>query len=106
MRYLVDGVAINGVSGGPAFRGEDDGTVSLIGVLSAYIPNRATGETLPGLAVVASVAEFHQMVASFKSFDEALSKQTPPAEVPAAPTAEPAPPAAPDGPVEPTGRRG
>src|SRR5262245_57195139 len=41
--YLVDGVAINGVSGGPAFQsspGEKGATV--IGVVSAYIPNRAT----------------------------------------------------------------
>jgi Trypsin-like peptidase domain len=33
-RYLVDGVAINGVSGGPAFKPEN-GSVSMMGVLSA-----------------------------------------------------------------------
>ena len=70
-RYLVDGVAINGVSGGPAFVGETDGTMSLTGVLSAYIPNRVTAETLPGLAVVTDVVEFHKIVGDFKSLDEA-----------------------------------
>ena len=43
--YLVDGVAINGVSGGPAFHLlEGDEPVVVIGVVSAYVPNRATGE--------------------------------------------------------------
>ena len=88
----MDGVAINGVSGGPAFCGEADGTVTLTGVLSAYIPNRATGEALPGLAVVTDVVEFHGMVGSFKSFEEAQSQQTPPTEVPAVPPVEPQPP--------------
>lgn len=47
--YLVDGVAINGVSGGPVF----DRTGLLVGLVSAYIPNqRGGGTTLPGLAVV------------------------------------------------------
>ena len=37
--YLVDGVAINGVSGGPTFAlmGQD---MDIIGVVSAYILNR------------------------------------------------------------------
>ena len=44
--YLVDGVAINGVSGGPAF----DNRVHIIGLVSAYIPNRVDRQTtLPGL---------------------------------------------------------
>ncbi len=47
-QYLIDGVAINGVSGGPAFNAESDGTISLMGVVRAYIANRATGEALPG----------------------------------------------------------
>lgn len=76
-RYLVDGVAINGVSGGPAFKPVGDDGIEVIGVLSAYIPNRATGEVLPGLAVVSDVSEFHTMVASFQSFEDALSQQTP-----------------------------
>lgn len=47
--YLVDGVAINGVSGGPAF----DRTGLLVGFISAYVPNQVDhGTTLPGLMIV------------------------------------------------------
>lgn len=49
--YLIDGVAIHGVSGGPAFV-YDGGSVTIIGLLSQYLPNRETGESLPGLGVV------------------------------------------------------
>ena len=39
--YLVDGVAINGVSGGPAFYfpKDDSSEVKICGVISAYTPN-------------------------------------------------------------------
>ena len=47
--YLIDGVAISGVSGGPAF----DQTGLLVGLISAYVPNQVdTGTTLPGLMIV------------------------------------------------------
>jgi len=47
--YLVDGVAINGVSGGPAF----DRSGLVVGLISAYVPNQvAPGRTLPGLMIV------------------------------------------------------
>lgn len=47
--YLVDGVAINGVSGGPAF----DPSGLVVGLVSAYVPNQvAPGRTLPGLMIV------------------------------------------------------
>ena len=42
--YLVDGVAINGVSGGPAFVTFEKGSLVVIGIVSAYLPNRAAGE--------------------------------------------------------------
>jgi hypothetical protein len=76
--YLVDGVAINGVSGGPAFIPER----MLIGVVSAYIPNRATGELLPGLAVVRGVQQFHDITDGFRSLDEAKAEETPPTAPP------------------------
>jgi hypothetical protein len=49
--YLVDGVAINGVSGGPAFMtfGQSVEAISLIGLVTAYVPNRSAVEVLPGL---------------------------------------------------------
>lgn len=74
--YLVDGVAINGVSGGPTFR--VTGGVELLGIVSAYMPNRATGEPLPGLAVVQDVTQFHDIAQRFRNLDEAKSKETPP----------------------------
>jgi hypothetical protein len=47
--YLIDGVAINGVSGGPAF----DRTGLLAGFVSAYVPNQVSGgNTLPGLMIL------------------------------------------------------
>ncbi|MHC4394969.1 MAG: serine protease family protein [Planctomycetota bacterium] len=57
--YLVDGVAINGVSGGPAFYllvSEDNPLVC--GIVSAYIPNIATGKLLPGVCVIRSAQAF------------------------------------------------
>ena len=77
--YLVDGVAINGVSGGPAFIITG---AMLVGVVSAYIPNRATGEPLPGLAVVRNVNQFHDLAQTFKNLDEAKAEEKPPTEPP------------------------
>lgn len=45
--YLVDGVAINGVSGGPVF----DNRCHLAGLVSAYLPNQVDEKTiLPGVS--------------------------------------------------------
>ena len=79
--YLVDGVAINGVSGGPAFRPAVD-TAELIGLVAAYIPNRVTGDILPGLSVVLSVAEYHDLAERFRSADEAKQQETPAGDSP------------------------
>lgn len=76
--YLVDGVAINGVSGGPAFTLHENQPLLIMGVLSAYVPNRATGEVLPGLAVVRDVGQFHDLAPTFASLDQAQEQQTPP----------------------------
>ncbi|MEQ1832272.1 MAG: serine protease [Candidatus Eisenbacteria bacterium] len=74
-RYLVDGVAIQGVSGGPAFN-MSNGALTLIGVVSAYIPNRLTGESLPGLSVVVDVSSLKSQIASIRSFGAAKSQET------------------------------
>jgi hypothetical protein len=76
-RYLVDGVAINGVSGGPTFRMLATG-LELVGIVSAYIANRATGETLPGLAVIQDVAQFYDITQRFRTLDEAKSEESSP----------------------------
>jgi hypothetical protein len=79
--YLVDGVSINGVSGGPTFfvRPKD---LVVIGVVSAYIPNRATGDVLPGLAVIRDVIQFQELANTFKSLDQAKEEETMPTEPP------------------------
>jgi len=47
--YFVDGVAINGVSGGPAF----DPSGLVVGFVSSYLPNRVRQDTtLPGLMII------------------------------------------------------
>jgi hypothetical protein len=87
--YLVDGVAINGVSGGPAFH-LTGGSLLIMGVVSAYMPNRATGETLPGLGVVRDVSQFHELAPTFASLEAAKEEETPSAVMgtPSAPTAD------------------
>jgi len=79
--YLVDGVAINGVSGGPAFQLQPSGP-RIIGVISAYIPNRATGDVLPGVSVVRDVTQFQNLAREFKDFDDAKSQESVPDQPP------------------------
>ncbi len=86
--YLVDGVAINGVSGGPAFH-LGGNSVRLMGTVSAYIPNRATGESLPGVAVVRDATHFHDTAGRFRSLDEAKEAESPPSEPGAADPVDP-----------------
>jgi len=73
--YLVDGVAINGVSGGPAFVLTSKEHIEIVGIVSAYMPNRATGETLPGLSMIQDVSKFHDISERFKNLDEAKSSE-------------------------------
>lgn len=75
--YFVDGVAINGVSGGPAFY-IDKTEVKLIGLVSAYVPNRVTGIVLPGLCVVRDVMSLYKTIKTLKNFEEAKSKEKTP----------------------------
>ena len=62
--YHIDGTTINGVSGGPVFYPDDESKrgFSVIGSISAYIANRATGETLPGLSVAQDIGTLQEMV--------------------------------------------
>lgn len=72
--YLVDGVAINGVSGGPAFALLGN-KITLIGVVSAYIANRATGETLPGLSLVRNIAPLRAYAQAFSQPAEGAQRE-------------------------------
>jgi hypothetical protein len=69
--YLIDGVAINGVSGGPVLHLTETDGVQIVGTVSAYSANRATGEVLPGLAIAQDVSHFHGVASHIHSIDEA-----------------------------------
>lgn len=74
--YLVDGVAINGVSGGPAFyRRPDTDSVELMGIVSAYLANTVVGGTLPGVSVVRHVDALHRVVKNLKTLSQARKEQ-------------------------------
>lgn len=73
--YLIDGVAINGVSGGPVLHLTGTDGVQIVGTVSAYSANRATGEALPGLAIAQDVSHFHGVANHIQSIDEANRKK-------------------------------
>ena len=80
-RYFVDGVAIHGVSGGPAFCAVEDGEqgtekLVVIGTISEYRPNNAAGDSLPGVAVADDVSGLH----SFDKLTKALGKPPQPGQ--------------------------
>ena len=69
--YLIDGVAINGVSGGPVFHSTEADGVRVVGILTAYRPNISSGDALPGLSFAQDVSHFHDVIADVRSLDEA-----------------------------------
>lgn len=73
--YLIEGVAINGVSGGPVLHLTGTEGVQIVGTVSAYSANRATGEVLPGLAIAQDVSHFHDVANHVHSIDEANKKK-------------------------------
>ena len=74
--YLIDGVAINGVSGGPVLHATEADGIQIVGTVSAYQANRATEETLPGLCIAQDVSHFHDVASQVQSIDEANKKKT------------------------------
>ena len=73
--YLIDGVAINGVSGGPVLFSTETEGVQIVGTVSAYQANRATGEALPGLLIAQDVSHFHDVADHIRSIDDANKKK-------------------------------
>lgn len=73
--YLIDGVAINGVSGGPVIYSHDGSDIHVVGSITAYMANRQTGATLPGLSVAQDVSHFHDVTGNIRSYDEAKRKK-------------------------------
>lgn len=62
--YIVDGVAIHGVSGGPVFE-ISSGTPVVVGLVTNYRPN----QTLPGISIVRSVNPL------LKHYESEMAKQ-------------------------------
>lgn len=73
--YLVDGVAINGVSGGPVFACLAEDRPQFLGTVSAYMPNRVYGEPLPGLLRSQDVTPFHDTIKWITSMDDAREQK-------------------------------
>ncbi len=73
--YLIDGVAINGVSGGPVVFFTDTEKIQIIGFISAYSANRFGSNTLPGLSIAQDVSYFHKIIHKINSIDEAREKK-------------------------------
>ena len=86
--------------------------VQIVGTISAYISNRATGDTLRGLSIARDVSHFHETISFIKTLDEARAKkqaqveeqksQPPNPEMP--PTTEPPPITEPTPKPEPKGK--
>lgn len=57
--YLIDGVVLNGVSGGPAV----DRGARIIGLVSSYLPNRVDRHTtLPGLTTLIPISSIRSLI--------------------------------------------
>lgn len=73
--YLIDGVAIHGVSGGPVFAMLAGDKPQLLGTVSAYMPNRIRGDALPGMLRAQDVTTFHETIKTIRTLDEARERQ-------------------------------
>ena len=86
--YLIDGVAINGVSGGPVVFSTPTDGIKIIGTVSAYMVNRARGEALPGLSIAQDVSHFHATITHIRNLDEAKKQRNVPESGETSPTDE------------------
>ncbi len=73
--YLMDGVAINGVSGGPVLYVNETDGVEIIGIVSAYMANKSTGTTLPGVSIAQDVFHLHEVLSTIKNLEEARKRK-------------------------------
>lgn len=73
--FLVDGTAIHGVSGGPAFLVTDNGP-KIVGSITAYVPNKFEDDTLPGLSLVTHAAVHRDIAVDIEPDGERRSNMT------------------------------
>ena|SRR5437870_7453423 len=100
--YLIDGVAIHGVSGGPVVYSNVAKGVQIVGTVSAYVG----GSTTPGLLFARDVSHFHTTVSRIRTIDEAnrQKKLQQAQQHPSTPPQQP--PSATPGPSEPPAKSG
>lgn len=72
--YLIDGVAINGVSGGPVIH-DFSGNAVAIGVMTAYLPNQTISGVLPGLSRATDVMHFHEVIKNIRDYEDAQARK-------------------------------
>ncbi len=75
MAYFIDGVAINGVSGGPVIYADPANGAQIVGIVSAYHANRQMDGILPGLLISQDVSKFHAMINHVRSIDDARAEK-------------------------------
>lgn len=73
--YLLDGLVVDGASGGPVFHCPKPGQVQIVGSVSAYRAERANGESLPGLVRAYDLSGVHDEAAWAKRTGEKEAKQ-------------------------------
>lgn len=73
--YLINGVAINGVSGGPVLYVSQTKDIQIVGIVSFYKASQTTGDALPGLLYAQDVSHFHGVIAQVRSLDDANKKK-------------------------------
>lgn len=74
-QYLVDGVAIEGVSGGPVLHSCPADGVQVVGILSGYAPNLTKGAPARGLLRIQDVYHAYLRLNAIQSPTEAARKQ-------------------------------
>lgn len=75
LAYLVDGVAISGVSGGPAFVPNDEGEPVIIGLVTAYRRNLDVEPPLPGVSLVRAINPIVQYCSQVRDTLEAKGSE-------------------------------
>ncbi|MFH0784818.1 MAG: serine protease [Pseudomonadota bacterium] len=80
--YLIDGVAINGVSGGPVVYSTGTVGVQVVGIVSEYIANRLGTDALPGLCIAQDVSFFHDVIQYEHSLEDAKKKENQVVQIP------------------------
>lgn len=72
--YLIDGVAINGVSGGPVLYLDEEEEVRVVGTVSAYRMSKTSTDTLPGLLIAQDLSLLHDVITHIQTVKEAEKK--------------------------------